>query len=74
MRRKRRGAAKNETMTRMVEEDKDVRVARMAKAEARMADDNDQEGKFGEGEVTKLGEEQSLLLTRMKRQLVGSER
>ena len=74
MRRKRRGAAKNETMTRMVEEDKDVRVARMAKAEARMAEDDDQEGKFSEGEVTKLGEEQSLLLTRMKRQLVGSER
>ena len=70
MRRKRRGAAKNETsirMTRMVEEDKDVRVARMV-------EDDNQEGKFGEGEVTKLGEEQSLLLARMKRQLVGSER
>ena len=54
-------------MTRMVEEDKDVWVTRMA-------EDDDQEGKFGEGEVTKLGEEESLLLGRMKRQLVGSER
>ena len=54
-------------MTRMVEEDKDVRVARMV-------EEDDQEGMFGEGEVTKLGEEQSLLLARMKRQLVGSER
>ena len=54
-------------MTRMVEEDKGVRVTRMV-------EEDDQEGKFGEGEVTKLGEEQSLLLARMKRQLVGSER
>ena len=59
MRRKRRGVAKNETS---------IRTTRMAK-------EDDQEGKIGKSEVvTKLGEDESLLLRRMKRQLVGSER
>ena len=41
----------------------------------RNAEEDDQEGKIGESEVvTKLGEDESLLLRRMKRQLVGSER
>ena len=51
MRRKRRGAGKNET-----------------------SKEDDLEGELGESEVTKLEEDESLLLARVKRQLVGSER
>ena len=59
MRRKRRDATKNETSI-------SSRATRMA--------EGGQEGIFGEGEVAKLEVDESLLLARVRRQLVGSER